>query len=86
MNCPPSLTRSYRYFKRVRVLVRALARARARARSGKPSCACKLFSVRPYPKPEGLINNGYIYEYNKPTGIARALEKRILNSQISHKN
>ena len=55
-----------------------------------PSCAQNLFgdssNERPLPDPKGLDNNGYICEYNQLSGIERALEKRILNSQTSHKN
>ena len=65
---------------RARARARARVRARALARSGKPSCACKLFSVLPLPDPKGLVNNGYICEYNQLSGIALALKKRIYKS------
>jgi len=56
---------------------RAGTSARADDRAGKPSSARKLFPERPLPDPKGLDNNGYICEYNQPSGIAVALAKRI---------
>ena len=78
---PPAQEGAHAEAKHKGTLALARARARALALAGKPSCAQNLFgdssNERPLPDPKGLDNNGYICEYNQPSGIAVALAKRI---------
>jgi len=63
------------------------SRESAGSRPETPSIARrKLFPGRPLPDPKGLINNGYMCEYTKLSGIELALAQRILKKQPPYTN